>query len=313
MEKSLSTHQCDAAWQMGLRTSLPPFHQSKKPHMNIAISISKIPRIGRQVLAGLSFFAAGVAMAAPAVRTVPECTKVPVSATIEVAAGQTWDGLVKYGKWVCLVGSTTNMIGNQVETQLPMFKLNHGSTLKNVVIGDGSLGTDLDLPAGGADGVRCYGTCNINNVYWADVGEDGATLMRKSGVPSKLTITGGAAFKARDKLFQHNADGEMVIQDFYADNVGKLYRSCGNCPTQYARTVTVNGVRMGTVVKSVVGVNSSYDSKSGIAGKFDVATITDLVYSGTRPKCDTYTGTGAGSEPPKDKLAANIARSCIMK
>ncbi|SEL08729.1 Pectate lyase [Roseateles sp. YR242] len=253
------------------------------------------------------------AHAAPGVRSVPSCTKVNVSATIEVAAGATWDGTAVYGKWVCLVGTASNMKGTQSESQIPMFKLNNGATVKNVVIGDGSLGTGTNLAAGGADGVHCYGVCNITNVYWADVGEDAATAIKLSGVTSKLTISGGAAFKAADKVFQHNGDGTLVISDFYADNVGKLYRSCGNCSTQYARKSTITGVRLGTVNAAVIGVNSSYDSKSGIAGQYDVTTITDLVYSGSKTKCDTYVGTGKGSEPGKDTSASNIARSCIFK
>lgn len=268
----------------------------------------------RQLWLGLAALAlAGSAAAAPGVRTVPACTKVSVSATIDVPAGTTWDGLVKYGKWVCLVGSASNMKGTQSESQIPMFKLNNGATLKNVVIGDGSLGSGTNLAAGGADGVHCYGQCNISNVYWADVGEDGATLRKISGVTSKLTISGGAAFKAADKLFQHNGDGTLIIQDFYADNIGKLYRSCGNCSTQYARKLTLNGVRLGTVNSAVVGVNSSYDSASGIAGQYDVATITDLVYGGSKPKCDTFVGTGSGREPVKDTNSANIARACVFK
>lgn len=257
--------------------------------------------------------AAGSAAAAPGVRTVPACTKVNVSTTIDVPAGTTWDGLVKYGKWVCLVGTASNMKGTQSESQIPMFKLNNGSTVKNVVIGDGSLGSGTNLAAGGADGVHCYGQCNITNVYWADVGEDGATVKKLSGVTSKLTISGGAAFKAADKLFQHNGDGTLVIQDFYADNIGKLYRSCGNCSTQYARKVTVSGVRLGQVNTAGLGVNSSYDSKSGIAGQYDVATITDLVYSGSKPKCEGYVGTGSGNEPVKDTNSGNVARACVFK
>jgi hypothetical protein len=257
--------------------------------------------------------AAGSAAAAPGVRTVPACTKVPVSTTIDVPAGTTWDGLVKYGKWVCLVGTPTNMKGTQSESQIPMFKLNNGSTVKNVVIGDGSLGSGTNLAAGGADGVHCYGQCNVTNVYWADVGEDGATVKKLSGVTSKLTISGGAAFKAADKLFQHNGDGTLVIQDFYADNIGKLYRSCGNCSTQYARKVTVTGVRLGQVNSAGLGVNSSYDSKSGIAGQYDVATITDLVYSGSKTKCEGFVGTGSGVEPVKDTNTANVARACVFK
>ncbi|MFN3860329.1 MAG: pectate lyase [Roseateles sp.] len=268
----------------------------------------------RRLWLGLAALAlAGSAAAAPGVRTVPACTKVSVSATIDVPAGTTWDGLVKYGKWVCLVGSASNMKGTQSESQIPMFKLNNGATLKNVVIGDGSLGSGTNLAAGGADGVHCYGQCNISNVYWADVGEDGATLRKISGVTSKLTISGGAAFKAADKLFQHNGDGTLIIQDFYADNIGKLYRSCGNCSTQYARKLTLNGVRLGKVNSAVVGVNSSYDSASGIAGQYDVATITDLVYGGSKPKCDTFVGTGPGREPVTDTNSANIARACVFK
>ncbi|KQY90388.1 hypothetical protein J2X16_002533 [Pelomonas aquatica] len=263
---------------------------------------------------GLALVAvAGAAAAAPGVRTVPACTKVNVPATIDVPAGTTWDGVAKYGKWVCLVGTASNMKGTQSESQIPMFKLNNGATVKNVVIGDGSLGSGTNLAAGGADGVHCYGVCNITNVYWADVGEDGATVKKLSGVTSKLTISGGAAFKAADKLFQHNGDGTLVIQDFYADNIGKLYRSCGNCSTQYARKVTVTGVRLGTVNAAGIGVNSSYDSKSGIAGKYDVATITDLVYGGSKPKCEGFVGTGSGNEPVKDTNASNVARACVFK
>ncbi len=261
--------------------------------------------------AGLTFAASS--MAAPGARTVPACTKVNISATIEVAAGDTWDGLKKYGKWVCLVGQGKSMNGLQAENQIPTFKLNDGSTVTNVVIGDPNFGTGSDLAAGGADGVHCYGHCKITNVYWGDVGEDGATLKAKSGIVGKLEITGGAAFKAADKLFQHNADGEVIIKDFYASGIGKLYRSCGNCKVQFPRKVTITSVTLGTVNSGVAGVNSSYDTKSGIPGKFDVATFTDLNYAGSKHVCATYIGTIHGFEPVKDTNAANIKRSCIFK
>lgn len=251
--------------------------------------------------------------AAPPVRSVPSCTKQSVSTTIDVPAGTTYDGLAKFGKWICFVGNTSSMNGGQSESQKPIFKLNNGATLKNVVIGDGSVGSGTSLLAGGGDGVHCYGKCSITNVYWADVGEDAATLHTLSGTTGSLTISGGAAFKAKDKVFQHNANGTVSISDFYANNIGKLYRSCGNCSKQFARTVNVTGVRLGTVNVAGVGINSSYDSKSGIAGQYDKATISDLVYSGSKPKCDTYVGTGSGNEPGKDTNSSNIARSCTFK
>lgn len=270
-------------------------------------------RIYQAMIALASVVLVSNAFAAAPVRSVPSCTKQAVSSTIEVAAGATYDGLAKFGKWICFVGNSSTMSGKQSEDQAPVFKLNNGATLKNVIIGDGSVGTGTDLAAGGGDGVHCYGKCSITNVYWADVGEDAATLLPLSGTTGSLTISGGAAFKSRDKVFQHNGNGTVSISDFYANNIGKLYRSCGNCSTQYARKVNVTGVRIGTANVAVVGVNSSYNSKSGIAGKYDVATFTDLVYGGSKPKCDTYVGTGPGNEPAKDTSTSNIARSCIFK
>lgn len=259
-------------------------------------------------IAGTMF--ATTSFAAPSARTVPSCTKVTVTSTITVSSGATWDGLAKYGKWVCLVGSGSKFTGTQSESQSPIFNISGGGTVSNVIIGDGSKGTGTNLAAGGADGIHCSsGTCKVTNVYWADVGEDGATL-KGSG---SMTISGGAAFKAADKLFQHNGSGTLTISNFYASNIGKLARSCGNCSTQYARKINVSSVTLGTVNSGVVGVNSSYDSKSGIAGKYDVATFTDLSYSGSKKKCATYIGTGKGYEPAEDKSSSNIARSCIFK
>ncbi len=246
---------------------------------------------------------------APGARTVPSCTKVTVTSTTTVGSGEVWDGLAKYGKWVCLVGSGSAFNGTQTENQSPIFTIN-GGTVQNVIIGDGSVGTGTNLAAGGADGIHCAsGTCNVKNVYWADVGEDGATL-KGSG---NLIISGGAAFKAADKLFQHNGSGTLTITNFYASNIGKLARSCGNCSTQYARKIVVDSVSLGTVNASVVGVNSSYDSRSGIAGQYDVATFSNLDYSGSKTKCATYVGTGKGYEPGEDTNASNIARACIFK
>src|SRR5687768_12561593 len=104
---------------------------------------------------GVLFAIAGLVMAAnvhaaPSKRTPPACTKVTVSATTTVAAGTTWDGLAKYGKWVCLIGSGTKMNGSQAEGQIPHFILSEGATLKNVILGDPNYGTGRNLTAGGA-------------------------------------------------------------------------------------------------------------------------------------------------------------------
>lgn len=250
------------------------------------------------------------AFAAPGKRAVPACTKVNRTATIPVAAGATWDGLVVYGKWVCLVGTASNMLGDQSESQIPHFELGAGATVKNVVIGDPNFGSGRDLKAGGADGIHCNGNCTISNVYWGDVGEDAAT-QKGSGT---MTISGGAAYKGADKIFQNNGNGSTIsISNFYAEEAGKLYRSCGNCSSQYVRYANVNGVTLYNV-SAGLGVNSSFDSAKlpALAGKYDVANMTDFVTNGSSSsRCVGYVGTAKGYEPVKDTNTSNVARSCL--
>ena len=44
--------------------------------------------------------------------------------------------------------------GDQSETQKPIFKLSNGAVLKNVIIGKN-----------GADGIHCYDSCTLQNVW----------------------------------------------------------------------------------------------------------------------------------------------------
>jgi hypothetical protein len=260
------------------------------------------------LFAFIAFASAAGTQAAPGKRAVPACTIVPVKATTNVPANTVFDGLAKYGKWVCLVGSGSKMDGSQSESQIPHFILGSGSTLKNVVLGDPNMGTGKTLKAGGADGVHCTASCKIDNVYWGDVGEDAAT-MKGSGT---MTVTGGAAYKGADKIFQNNGPGSTIsISNFYAEEAGKLYRSCGNCSSQSARYVKVSGVTLYNV-SGGVGVNSSFDSSKlpALKGAYDVATMTDFVSNKSSSRCVGYIGTSKGNEPSKDSNSSNIARSC---
>ena len=147
------------------------------------------------------------------------------------------------------VGAGNLGTSSQGESQDPMFHLVEGATLQNVILGN---------PA--ADGVHCDGNCTLKNVWWEDVGEDAATL--KGTSPTQvMTIDGGGAQKASDKVFQHNGPGTMIIRNFCAQDFGKLYRSCGNCTTQYARHVQLQNVMVvpsGTT-SALVGVNTNYN------------------------------------------------------
>ncbi|KOY13131.1 pectate lyase [Paenibacillus xylanivorans] len=173
-----------------------------------------------------SLFGAIPAFAAPTV----------VNSTIIVAKGETFDGKGK----TYVANPSTLGDGSQAEDQKPVFRLEAGATLKNVIIGS---------PA--ADGVHCYGNCTISNVVWEDVGEDALTL-KSAGT---VNITGGAAYKAYDKVFQINAAGTINIKNFRADDIGKLVRQNGG--TTFAVNMTLDNSDISNVKDSIMRTDSS--------------------------------------------------------
>ncbi len=171
--------------------------------------------------------------------------------------------------------------GDQGESQPPMFQLADGAVLKNVILGEGA-----------GDGIHCLGSCTLENVWWEDVGEDAATF-KGTSASQTMTVVGGGARGASDKVFQHNGPGTFVIRDFQVSDFGKLYRSCGNCSKQYARTVRVENVRVTAPGKSLVGINSNLG---------DRATLTGVTVVGDSARriaiCEEYRGVTSG-EPSK--------------
>jgi hypothetical protein len=166
--------------------------------------------------------------------------------------------------------------GDQSENQDPLVELAEGSTLRNVIIG---------APAG--DGIHCRGSCTLENVWWEDVGEDAATL-KGSSSSQVMTITCAGARSADDKIFQHNGPGTMRIQDFWAETFGKVYRSCGNCSTQYERHVILSNITA-SGGRTIAGVNTNYG---------DTASFWN-VSDGGATLCERYTGNNTGAEPVK--------------
>ncbi|KAI1701643.1 pectate lyase domain-containing protein [Ditylenchus destructor] len=171
--------------------------------------------------------------------------------------------------------------GSQSETQPPVFKLEDGATIKNVVLG---------APA--ADGIHCLGSCTIENVWWEDVGEDAATFLGAAG--ATYMVTGGGAKKASDKVFQHDGGGTLTIQNFQVEIFGKLYRSCGNCPhnsKNLPRKVIIDTIKATGPGLEIAGVNYNYG---------DSATLKNIQISGkVEEVCAYYEGSNnESSEPP---------------
>jgi pectate lyase len=195
-------------------------------------------------------------------------TSVAVSSTRQVSG--TYDGMLQR-----FVGSGPLGTGGQQEGQAPLFELANGATLRNVILGS---------PA--ADGIYCQGSCTLENVWWEDVGEDAATF-RGSSSSQTMTVRCSGAKGATDKVFQHNGAGTLTLQYFFAENFNKLYRSCGNCSTQYARHVVLQDVTARTG-QTLVGVNTNY----GDSADFERVTV-----YGRMTICERYTGNNTGAEP----------------
>jgi len=179
----------------------------------------------------------------------------PVGETIQVAAGETFDG---GGDRYYGTGDLGD--GGKGEDQGPIFELADGAGLSNVVLG---------APA--ADGVHCLGNCTLRNVVWEDVGEDAATFKAEDPAAT-MTVEGGSAAMADDKVFQHNGSGTVVIRDFEVSDFGKLYRSCGNCSSNPVdRHVELSGVTATAPGTALVGINVNYG---------DTATLNDIAVVG---------------------------------
>jgi hypothetical protein len=157
-----------------------------------------------------------------------------VSTTIRVNGG-VYDGQCRRFRAGGALGD-----GSQSESQQPIFRLENGATLRNVVLG---------APA--ADGVHTYGNATLENITWEDVGEDAMTI--KSG--GTVTLNGGSARAASDKIFQINAASTFRISNFRATDAGKMIRQNGG--TTYAVNVFIDRCDISNMDEAIFRTDSS--------------------------------------------------------
>ena len=221
-----------------------------------------------------------------------------VSKTIEVLKGKSFDGLNKTYIATDALGD-----GGQSENQQPIFLIHDGGAIRDVII-------DKD----GADGIHCLGDCIIENVFWLKVGEDAATLKasKENSNPTMMVIGGGAR-DAKDKVFQHNGPGTIHLLGFQAENFGKLYRSCGNCKTQYNRNVILENVIAVKPDKAVVGINAKYDNVPNVNSRGDTARITNLKVYQTQAYqiCEKFLANNKGKEPGPPYSSGADGKNCL--
>ncbi|CAK4583756.1 unnamed protein product [Aphanomyces euteiches] len=151
---------------------------------------------------------------------------VKYSAAYVVKAGTVFDGQMK------LYERSNVPCAGQAEggKDLAVFLVEPGATLKNVIIGKNQAEDALTIKGGSASSVA--------------------------------KVIGGGARRAADKIIQHNGGGTVSTEGFYAQDFGKLYRSCGSCKTQVQRKVTLTNVYAVNPKVTLVSVNKNYNDQA---------------------------------------------------
>lgn len=102
-----------------------------------------------------------------------------LSAVRTIAAGESFDGgMVMFDRGVSCTGQSEGDDSDAV------FEIEEGGSLSNVIIGPNQI-----------EGVHCFGSCSLNNVWWSAVCEDAFTIKEQDGGDT-TTIVGGGAFGA---------------------------------------------------------------------------------------------------------------------
>lgn len=130
--------------------------------------------------------------------------------------------------------------GSQSEGQKPVFRVENGATLRNVVIG-----------TNGADGIHVYNGATIDNVHWMNVGEDALTI-KSSGTVIVRNIEG---YDAEDKFFQINAASTLNVSNCIIHRAGKALRQNGG--TTFRIDVTFDRCDINTMKEGVFRTDSS--------------------------------------------------------
>lgn len=160
-----------------------------------------------------------------------------VSSTISVDSGEVYDGQCR----IYRADPEELGDGSQAEGQSPIFEVESGGTLRNVVIG-----------ASGADGIHVSGNVTLENVHWLDIGEDALTVAGSSGT---VTINCGSAANSADKVFQVNTASTLRISNFTVRSAGKFIRQNGG--TTFRVDVFIDHSDVSDMSESVFRTDSS--------------------------------------------------------
>ncbi|KZL73079.1 pectate lyase [Colletotrichum tofieldiae] len=163
----------------------------------------------------------------------------------------------------------------------PVFILEDGATLSNVIIG-----------AGQVEGIHCRGACTLKNV-WFRRACDYSIILNGNG--NVLVEGGGVQGRAETAVF-HKGRGTVTVKNFTAIDSGRLYRSCGDCFNNGGpRNIVVENLKAKNI-NLIAGINSNFG---------DTATVAGSCGAGVTKVCQEFKGVNKGQESPKVTTTAN--------
>ncbi|TEA19179.1 putative pectate lyase E [Colletotrichum sidae] len=163
----------------------------------------------------------------------------------------------------------------------PVFILENGATLSNVIIG-----------AGQVEGIHCRGACTLQNVWFRRVCEDAITLKGNGDV----LIQGGGAQTAVENIVRHEGKGTVTIKDYTLVDSYRLYRACADCSNNGGpRNVVIDNLQANDV-SLLTGINSNFG---------DVSTVSNSCGMAVMKVCQEFKGVQRGQESPKVTTTAN--------
>lgn len=130
--------------------------------------------------------------------------------------------------------------GNQDEDQDPVFRVDNGATLKNVIIGDV-----------GADGIHLYNSATLEYITFQNVGEDAVTVKSEGS----YTLRNIEGYDAEDKFFQINAACTFDVGNCVIHRAGKALRQNGG--TTFKIDVTFDNCEIENMNEGISRTDSS--------------------------------------------------------
>lgn len=187
-----------------------------------------------------------------------------LSSAYTIESNQTYDGGLKtYDRSDVSCDENKTIVSDDA-----IFIIQPGGVLQNVILGPNHIA-----------GVICISQdCVLQNVWVEDVCQ--AALVISTGVGS-TNVTGGGAKSASKRVILSQSGGSVSVQDFYMEDSGELFESCGTCgPVQ--RTVEISDVVSVNPSAALVRVNENYKDKATVSNvtiytssSFDVCALYD--------------------------------------